>query len=190
MKKILLFIFIILFITSSAEAKTIKVISLKSFSTEFPAPTFKVQTIKKEAITEDIILEQNSIISGIVLRVESPKIGKRDSYFEFIPTKITYNGVTQEIEHPVIIVRVLGYNSINPKELTFNVARKAANFFFKGAISAIEFIDGAIEAENGQRIKSGVMKVYKDSFLSYIEAGKELNIKTGDLLTLKVKKIH
>lgn len=189
-KYLLLTLFIIFLFSSYAEAKTLKVVSLKSFSTEFPASTFEVQTIQKEFITTDLTLEQSTVISGIVLRVEPPKRGKRNGYFEFIPTEITYRGVTQKIEHPIIVAKVLGYNPINPKELTFNVARKAANFFFKGAISAIEFVDGAIEAENGQRIKSGAIKVYEDSFLSYVEAGKELKINRGDILTLKIKKIH
>lgn len=189
MKKILLVVFIMFFLTLNVEAKTLKVISLKSFSTEFPATTFEVQTIQKENI-RDVILEQGTIISGIVLRVKSPKIGKQNGYFEFIPTEITYRGVTQKIDHPICIAKVLGYNPVNPKELTFNVARKVANFFLKGAISAVEFADGAIKAENGQRIKSGAIKVYKDSFLSYIEPGKELNINKGDIIILKIKTIR
>lgn len=190
MKKILLLIFIIFFLTLNAEAKTLKVISLKHFSTEYPAPTFAVQTTQKEIIDKGIILEEGTIISGIVLRIVPPKRGKQNGYFEFIPTEITYRGVTQKIEHSIEVAKVLGYYPIDPKDLTFDVAKKTANFFLKGAISAIEFADGAIKAENGQRIKSGATKVYKNSFLSYIEPGKELNINRGDMLILKIKTIR
>lgn len=189
MKKFLLIILIMFLLASCTEAKTLKVLSLKSFSTEFPSPTFEVQTIQREIVTQDIILEQGSIISGIVLRVEPPKRGKRDSYFEFIPTEITYRRIKQKIEHPIIVAKVLGYEPIDPKELTFTVARKVANFFLKGAISAVEFADGAIKAENGQRIKSGAIRVYNNSFFSYIEPGEELNINRGDIIILKIKTI-
>lgn len=189
MKKILLIVFIMFFLTLNVEAKTLKVISLKSFSTEFPATTFEVQTIQKENI-RDVILEQGTIISGIVLKVEPPKIGKRNSCFEFIPIEITYRGITKKIKHPTGIAKVLGYNPTTPKERTFSIARKAANLFLRGAISVIEFTHGAVKAQNGHRIKSGVMEAYDDSFLSYIERGKELHINKGDILILKIKTIR
>lgn len=190
MKKFLLIIFTLLFLSCSVEAKTLRVLSLKSFSTQMPSPTFAVQTVQRECLTQGVVLESGTIISGIVLKVEPPKRGKRNSYFEFIPTETTYRGKTQKLKHSVIVAQVLGYNPVKPRELAFGITRKVANFFLKGAISALEFADGAIEAQDGQRIKSGAMKAYKDSFFSYIEPGKELNIERGDILTLKIKTIR
>lgn len=190
MKKILLILSIFILFSSGAEAKTLRVLSLKSFSTLNPSPTFSVQTVQRECLSQDLVLEPGTIISGIVLKVEPPKRGKRNSYFEFIPTQTTYKGQSEKIKHSVIVAQVVGYNPVKPTTLAFNVTRKVANFFLKGAISAIEFADGAIEAQDGQRLKSGAMKAYKDSFFSYIEPGKELNIERGDILTLKIKTIR
>lgn len=187
MKKILIFLFIILYFASSVQAKTIKVISLKHFSTEFPSPTFQVQTIQKETITRGFTLEAGTIISGIVLKSESPKLGSRDGYFEFIPTTITSQGATYNITHATITAKVLGYKPVDPQKLIVNIAQKTANILLKGAITGLDFAQGAIEAQDGQRIKSGTMRAYKNSFLSYIEAGDALDIKRGDLIILKIK---
>lgn len=190
LKKFLPLIFTIFLFSSSVQAKTLKAEALDDFLPKYPKGIFRVKILETQEIKKDSFIDAGTIICGQVIAIKGPQRGKRDGYIEFVPIEITCNGVTQKIEQPVIAARVSGYKPINPKELTFNVMRKTANFFFKGAISAVEFIDGAIEAENGQRIKSGVMKVYKDSPLSYIETGKELNVKTGDILTLKLKNIR
>lgn len=197
MKKVLL-ILIILFFASGVQAKNLRVLSLKSFSTAQPSPTFEVQTIHKECLTQGIILEPGTIISGSVLRVEPPKVGKRNGYFEFIPTEFTYNGQCERLDHANVIARVLGYNPVKPSDLALNVTKNAASFFFKsvngfikGAItSAIDFADGAIQAQDGQRLQSGMTKAYNDSLFSYIKPGEELIISTGDILTLKIKTIR
>lgn len=187
MKKILLLIFVIFFIPLCAEAKTIRALSLKPFSTAIPSSTFAVQIIQKETITKGTVLEPGTIILGIVLKVNSPKIGKQNGSFEFIPTEFIEKGVSQKIENPLITAKVMGYSPINPSQMTISVIKKIANFFLRGAITALDFIDGAMEAQEGQRFKSGVIKAYKNSFLSYIEPGNELNIKRGDILILKIK---
>lgn len=188
MKKILsILILSIFFSASKVNAETILVKSLEAFSTEKPSITYKVKTIRAEQISDDLVLMPGTVISGYVLRVHEPQFGKRDSYFEFVPTMLIYGGKSKDISNTKIVGRILGYKPIDPQDLMFNVARKTANFVFKGAISAAEFVQGAVEAQDGQRIKSGAQKVYKDSFVSYIETGKELNVKSGDLLVLKLK---
>ena len=44
-----------------------------------------------------------------------------------------------------------------------------------------------IKNEDGNRIESGVKKVYKDSPLSYVEKGEELNIRPNDKFYLIFK---
>lgn len=190
MKRILLILLSLSLLSSSVEAKTLRVLSLKAFSTMQPSPVFEVQTVQRECLGQNFYLQPGTIISGIVLKVEPPKRGKRNGYFEFIPTEITYRGKTEKLSHTTMVAQVMGYNPVKPGSLAFNVTRKVANFFLKGAISAIEFADGAINAQDGQRLKSGAMAAYKDSFFSYIEPGKELNISRGDILTLKIKTMH
>lgn len=190
MKKVLLLLFTTFLFSASVDAKTLRVLSLKSFSTAQPSPVFEVQTVQKEYLCQGLILEGGTIISGIVLKVQPPKRGKRNSYFEFIPTEITYRGKTEKLSHATLVAQVMGYNPVKPVDMAFYVTRKVANFFLKGAISAFEFADGAINAEDGQRLKSGAMAAYNDSFFSYIEPGKELTIQRGDILTLKIKTIR
>lgn len=188
MKKFLILFVFVVFLAQGVEAKTIKVISLKPFSTEFPSPIFKVKTVRRETLVKGVTLEAGTIISGIVLRVSPPKRGKRDSCFEFIPTEIVYKDNVYKLGNLNIVAIVMGYNPIDKKELAFAVARKTANYFLRGAVSAVQFAQGAMEAEDGQRIQAGAQKVYKDSFLVFIEPGEELYINRGDIILLKIKK--
>lgn len=190
MKKFLsIFIIVTILLTSKAQAQTIKVSAVDNFSSANPAPIFRIKMVEDEEV-QGMLFKSGTIISGIVLRVYEPARGKRDGYFEFIPTEITYNTESIKINIPKTIARIMYYKPIDAPETACNIARKIANFFLKGAISAIEFADGAIMAENGQRIKSGANKVYNDSFFSYIEPGKELNINKGDIINLKLKTIR
>lgn len=173
----------------SAQAKTIKVVALKDFSTEKPSPTFRVQTIQDEVFKNGTVLEKGTVISGVVLKVEKPKRGKRDAYFEFIPTTIFYDGNEKTINKQ-IVVKVIAYHSVDSKKMAVYVAKKAADFAVKGASMGISFVQGVAQADEGDnRIKSGFVKTYRDSPLSFIEVGSELNIDVGDTLVLKVEKI-
>lgn len=178
------------FIQLCVEAKTLRVLSLEPFSTAIPSSTFAVQVIQKETLAKGIILEQGTIIFGVVLKINSPTIGKRNGSFEFVPTEIIEKGVLRKLETPVISAKVMGYSPIHPSELTINITKKVANFFLRGAITALDFINGAMEAPEGQRFKTGVLNAYKNSFFSYIEPGKELNVKRGDIIILKIKTIR
>lgn len=107
-----------------------------------------------------------------------------------MPTSWVNNGENEKIDLHYTVARVLGYKPIDPKDLTFTVTRKVANFFLKGAVSAAEFAHGSITAENGKRLKTGFNEVYNDSFLVFIQVGKELNIHKGDILVFKLRKVN
>ena len=189
MKKFsLIFIFIFFFLTLSVQAQTLKVISLDKFSTENPSPICRVQIPETSQLTDEFFLEAGTIITGLVIKTHGPECGKRDGYVEIIPTSITYNDKTTNITNSRFTATVVAYKPINPQALAGNVAIKAANFFVLGSSQLISFTMGAFQAENGTRIKSGVERMYKDSFVSFIEAGSELKIEKGDVLILKIKK--
>ena len=190
MRKILLvFIFALLICGSKAEAQTIKVLSLQHFSTEFPLPTCSVESIEKANLGNGIVLEIGTIISGRVVRIEKPHKFKRRAYFEFVPTLITYKGKTQKID-PKFVARVVGLRSIDPQKAAVYVAKKATNFIFIGASTGISFVEGLMEAEEGYRLKSGLYRAYKDTPISYLEAGEHLEVDVGDTLLLKIKSIR
>jgi len=191
MKKFLLiFIFIFFFFVASVQAQTLKVISLDKFSTENPSPICRVQITETTELEDEFFLESGTIISGQIIKTYRPKRGKRDSYFELVPTAITYNDKTLNITNSKFIATVAAYKPVNAGALAGNIAIKAANFVVLGSSELISFTMGATQSQNGTRIKSGVERMYKDSFVSFIEAGSELNINKGDTLILKIKKIR
>ena len=188
MKKFVFIVaFVLLFLTSSVQARIIKVEALEDFSTQNPATVFSVRLINNEKLRNENI-DAGTIISGQVIKIEGPKRGKRNGYLEFIPMSWVNNGKDEKIEINYGVARVIGYKPIDPKEATFYVARKVANFFLRGAISCVEFAQGAICAPKGEKMKTGFTKVYEDSFLTFIEVGEELNVHTGDILVFKLKK--
>lgn len=188
MKKIsLIFAFVLFFLTSNAEAKTIKVVSLQYFSTAYPIDTYNVQTLKKADLGNGIVLQVGTIISGQVVKVIPPKRGKRNAYFVFAPTLLTYNGVSRKVEDKEYVAKIIGYTPIDPQKAALYLSKKAADLALKGASLGISFVQGVNEAEEGEKIKGGIVRVYKDSPLSFIEEGAELNIGIGDTLILKIK---
>lgn len=192
MKKIflLIIIFIFLLFGSNVEAKTIKVISCENFSTANPNETFKVKILEEKKISKDLYLEPNNIIVGHVIRVYKPRRGKRDSYFELVPSEMIVDGEKVEINDPTLVGKIQSCKKLNPCIIVFKAGSLVVNFYLKGVINAAIITKGAIKNEYHNRIKSGWMEYYNSSFLTFVENGKELNITEGDILVLKIKKIH
>jgi len=189
MNKILLtFVFIFFLLTSSVQAQTLKVVSVDGFSAKNPSAVCRVQTLEATELADNFFLESGTIISGLVIQAHRPKFGKRDSYLEIIPTSITYNDKTINITNSKLTAKVIAYKPTNPQALAGNVAIKAANLVVLGASQGISFAMGATQAKEGTRVKSGFQRIYKDSFISLLEIGSELNINKGDILILKIKK--
>lgn len=190
MKKLLLiFTSIIFFISSSAQAKAIRVMSMDKFSTANPSSTYKVQVIEKEEFKDGTVYEAGTIISGEVIKVKNAQRGKRNGYFEFVPTELMYDHKTCKIQKPNVYAKVVGYAPVNTLGLVENAAKGAVGLAFKGASQGISFVQGVAEDQNGNRLVSGLVRMYKDSPLVYIEEGKELNVNPGDLIVLKFKKL-
>lgn len=188
MKKFLvIFIFALCINTSSVQAKTVKVVALEDFKSAQPSQTFTVRTIESKQISKTMFLPATTIVSGFIVNVEEAKRGKRDGYIEFVPTALTYEGKTTQLHHSIITAKITDYTPVDPKDATIDAGLKVANFLLKGVISACQFVQGAVTAPSGTRMKSGAMNVYKHSFLTYIEVGDELNVKKGDILTFKIK---
>ena len=189
MKKFLSILLVsVLCLSTPALAETIKVISLENFSTTAPSEIYKVKTAETEELDDGRIVDEGTIITGRVSVVKHPKRGKRNASFEFIPLNMTTaNGETQTFS-PTMVARVVGYVPFNAIGAAGTVAKTAVGFIIPGADAGISFIQGVSCSAKGSRIKSGFKKVYEDCPISYIEHGKELNIKPGDMLLLKIKK--
>ncbi len=191
MKKFLLLLFSLIFMQNAqAFAVSVKAVSLDNFSTSDPKTSFCVQVLESKELQQDYLLRTGTIITGHITNIEHAKRGKRNAYFDFIPTAVTYQTKTNQISKPNYILRVVGYAPVDKKEMIESVAKGAAGFIVAGASQGISFVQGATQAEDGSRLKSGFVKMYKDSPLSYIEEGQELNVSKGDLLIIKFKKFN
>lgn len=189
MKKILLvLICILLLTTSSVQAKTFQVVSLQCFSTEFPLEIYNIETLEKINLGHGVVIQPGTVVAGRVVKITKPRRGKRNAYFEFVPIAMRYNGVTTKIEHPSVVADIIGYRKIDPEKAAIYIAKKATNFIFLGASFGVSFIEGTMKAEEGDRLKSGLKQTYKDTPLSLIEPGSELNIEIGDTLKFRLKK--
>lgn len=194
---LLIFVGILFFAGSTVRAETFKAVSLENFSTENPSPTYKVQIIGQEESKYDAIYKEGTIISGEVIKIKDARRCKRNAYFEFVPTEITFENKTQKIGNPEVYAKVVGYYPINKGNLAERAAKGTAGIVLKGiigpvagvAMGGVSFIEGVAQNENKNRIKSGFTKVYKDSPLVYFEEGKQLNLSPGDLIVIKIKKL-
>lgn len=189
MKRFLITLILICLLVSPAFAKMIKGESLNEFSTIYPASDFSIRVLEDSPIEALMPLRINMILEGKVIKIHSSRRCKRDSTFEFVPTSVTYNGMTEEIKRPAVTIEVSGLQPTNsPKKVAFTAARTAVGIFFWGIPQEISFAQGAIQAPDGMRIEYGLRKLYDDSMLSYIESGAELNVHKGDVLYMKLKK--
>lgn len=188
MKKLILSIFLV-FVTAGASfaATAIKVISQDNYTTADPKNTFKVKTINSLVFEDGYKIENGTTITGRVVKVKNATRGKRDAYFDFYPIEFNNGNQKTKIETPKFIARVYNYEPIDKKGLVETAGKAAAGLIVSGASQGISFLQGVTSSEDGEnRVASGLKKVYKDSPLSYVEKGDELNIKKGDEIYIKV----
>lgn len=185
MKKILNFLLVIFFLSAQAIAANIKIMSLQNFSTSSPPKYYKAKIVETEMLKDGFLFEENSVICGEILEVVSPKRGKRDAYAILSINKVMIGPHQEKLRSPYL-AKVVGYEPLNPKKVAFSLATTAAGFVVKGATQGITFIQGVAQNEEGNRLKSGVVNVYKNSPLSFIEPGEQLDVEVGDILLLIV----
>lgn len=186
MKKYLLVFLTIFLIPINVQAKTIKVMSLEQFSTANPSNTFALQTIEDEKFEYGFILPAGSVIKGSIQKVQEPRRGKRNSYFELAPKIVTFNDESFDVDLTPYTLRVVGYRPAT--EVAYTFTKRSIGYIFRGTTQGIAFVEGAVKAPEGERLKSGLQQVYVDSPLSYIEVGKQLEVEIGDILVLKLIK--
>lgn len=187
MKRFLLILAFVLFcLTSSVQAKTFKVVSLQFFSTQFPLDIYNIETLERVNLGNGTILEPGTVVAGRVIEITRPRRGKRNAYFDFMPIATRYNGETKRLNNAPL-VQINGYRKIDPEQAAIYVAKKLPNLLLMGSSLGISFVEGMMNAEEGERLKAGMTKTYKDTPLSLIDAGSHLNIEIGDTLKLKVK---
>lgn len=191
MKRVLLiFVVIFCFLSQRVYARTVKAMSLDAFSTAYPGKTYSVELLTNENFQNGVVLQAGTILTGNVTQINKPKICKRNGKFEFIVTSITYKGETKIIKKRNIVIQIVGYKQIDPVEAAKYIGIRATNLIFLGASEGIAFVQGFTEGEDESRYKSGLIRMYKESPLAWVETGKDLDIHKGDLVKLKFKNIR
>lgn len=192
MKNILkvFFTLTILFITTPVHAaQSVKVSALTEFNSLRPAKTMKVITLQKAEFNNGLIFEDGTVINGEIIDVKQPKRGKLNASFKFKPTSYTYNGKTIKIEDEEFIAKYSEYKELDKAGLATSAATTAGSMIFHIPLlsEGVSFVKGFWKNPENNRLKSAGIQVYKDSPLSYIEEGKDIEIKENTMFILKFK---
>ncbi len=188
MKKILLILSMLLII-NPVIAKNVKVEALSDFSTANPPKTWKLKVIEGFDADNGITIHPNTIFSGKIVDVTSPKRLKRAASFTFVPQ--TYydpqEGYTKDVRR-----EFKGQYSKKTEVTAKNVAKKGAvtagNLLIGSFVGpAVGLVEGAVKNEEGNRAKSAVVSAYESTPLSYASKGKELEFKKGQVFIMNFK---
>lgn len=175
-----------------AEVDKIHVAAISEFDTTNPAKTIDVRVIEDGTLGY-YPLKSGDTIHCNVTKVTDPKRGKRNASFVVTPVYYTSNGNTTVIKEGYYgkyaskILSKEELKNIDKVEVGKKAAVTAGNFMIKGFSTAVSLTKGVIENEEGNRIQSGVKQVYKDSALSYVEKGQELELESGSTFYLIFK---
>lgn len=178
-----------IFVAPVIAAQSIKVSAITEFNSKKPTETMQVITQEKIEFKNGITFENGTLITGTIIDVKQPKRGKLDASFKFKPTTYTYNGKTEQINDENFIGKYKEYKELNKAEMATKAATSAGGIilqvpFFSQGISLLK---GMWKNQESNRLKSGVVQVYKDSPLTYVEEGKDIEIKEDDIFILKFK---
>ncbi len=184
-RKFYLLIFMIGLFCQPVMAKTVAVEAMSDFSSENPPKTMQIKALEDVALDEKITVKAESVMSGKVVDVISPKRLKRNASFTFVP--LNYTDVSGKVEEINNYYPAKYTTKINKGQLAKSVGLGVGSFFVKGLSIGYSAIEGAIKNEKDNRFKSSVTEVYQDSPLSYVEKGEELVIEKGQLFFLNFK---
>lgn len=184
MKKLIL-LFLIMLISPVFASDKVHVRALDDFSTVEPKETFSVELIEDSSINGVFMLKGDKINCSL-LKVTDPTRGKRDAKIFFVLNDYEDKSGSHEIK-PLVVAKY-AKSVLSVEEVKKTPKRKyvkkaigtVGNFFYKGVSYGVSFVDGVAQNEEGNRLKSGAKQVYEDSFLSLVEEGQQIEIKTGD----------
>ena len=169
----------------------IQVTILKNFSGSEPYKKVEIKTENEYFTNDGILFEKDSIIRGKVIEIRDAKRAKTDAYFickieEY--TKPSQCNKIERLDNP-LIAQSERYIKGEKLKTIESVSTTTASFLspIPGISAGYYLLKGMIKKEeNENRIKSGLHSVYNNSIISYVEKGANLNLKSGDLLYLKL----
>lgn len=192
-KLIFLFSFIFLFSLNAQASDKVFVKALTPFNSILPSENFSVEVLEDSEI-DNISIIKGDIINCTLEKVTDPKRAKQnakiylnvDSYEDKLGKHNFLNPLRAKYAKTVINKEEI--KKIPPKKIVKKTASTVGDFFLTGFSYGVSFVDGFIQNEEENRIKSGAKQVYDDSFLSLVEKGSEVEIKENDEFYLIIKK--
>lgn len=183
-------IFICFLITMPAHAaKSVKVQAVTEFNSLRPVSTMKVIVLEKSEFKNGLVFEDGTLLYGNIIDVKQPKRAKLNASFRFKPVTYTYLGKTKKIEDPEFIAKYAECKELDKLGIATSAATTAGGMIFHIPLlsEGVSLVKGIWKNPENNRLKSGVVQVYKDSPLSYIEEGKDIDIKADTVFILKFK---
>lgn len=170
-------------------AQSVKVSALTSFNSLKPVSTMKVITLERAEFKNGMVFEEGTVLTGNIFDVKQPKRAKLNASFKFKPTTYLYNGRTGKIEDPNFVAKYAEYKPLDKAGIATSAATTAGGFIFHVPLlsEGVSMVKGMWKNSENNRLKSGVVQVYKDSPLSYIEEGKDIVINKDTMFILKFK---
>lgn len=192
-KKLVSVIYILLLFPSFASDK-VHVRAIESFSSAKPKDIFKVELVEDYSIN-DFPFIKGDIFRCKLNKIIPPKRAKRSARIYFDLLSYEDNKGIHNFEERYIAkysknkFSISEIKKVNKKDAIEKVGGFAGDHFIVPGFSyGVSFADGFSENKEHNRLKSGFKKMYKNSFLSYVELGKNIEIKAKDEFYLVIKK--
>lgn len=170
-----------------AMAKTVEVEALEPFTTANPPSSIRIKLLNKLELTNNLTIEPGSEMSGSLVDVESPKRLKRNAKFSFRPNWYIDESGERKIIHESIIASYT--TTLDGTQLAKKAVLGVGNHFVKGLTVGVAAVEGAVENETGNRIKSGAKSVYEATPFSYANKGQDIQIDKNQVFYLKFPNI-
>jgi hypothetical protein len=175
-------VFAITGLCTCAYSKTVEVASLGSFSTANPPSSIRIKLLDILELANTTI-PAGSEMGGKLVDVVSPKRLKRNAKFSFKPEwYIDTNGSKHSLNETV---KATYTTTLNKGQLAKKAVLGVGNHFVKGLSMGVAAVEGAVENEEGNRLKSGAKSVYEASPLSYSEKGQDIVVNENEIFYLK-----
>lgn len=191
MKKIYITLFMLIISVSlpAEAAQSVKVSALTPFNSLKPVESMKVVTLERAEFKNGMVFEEGTVLTGEIFDVRQPKRAKLNASFKFKPTSYLYNGRIGKIEDPDFVAKYAEYKELDKAGLATSAATTAGGMIFHIPLlsEGVSMAKGMWKNPENNRLKSGVVQVYKDSPLSYIEEGKDVVISKDTMFILKFK---
>ncbi len=190
MKKYLIRVGVLAFLVtgmSPAFADRLHVQALTDFSTESPANSITFQALDSIELSPDVKIWSGDVVDAHIQEIIPPKRLKRNASFKIVPVSYTDTAGNKHVINDEFIGKFSPKFELDKGQLAKNTALSIGNHFFQGLSLGYHALEGAVKNEEGNRVKSSVVSVYKNSPLSYVENGQELEIKEGDLFSFTFK---